>query len=168
MDATSTEVADDWKFFIPGHPPSGSKLSTPTFVRLFVMGRILNRYISENASNVETNDVIRSLVSFFNHKTYEQNAALTILSNLINNGIKKYMISMNQSNDDETICAIIEQILNKLILTKFGDEYASIITYNHNYVPDHDNKNYQSMVFNTKDVMCLIFQFLKWNTRNPN
>ena len=153
---------DDWKIDVQPE----EKVPIPSFIRLFVIYRILEPYIFDNTTTkVTSHDAIRSLlVTVFNNKE-EQEAALTILSQLIRNGIKKYMSNFF---DIDIHPIIIEKIHNQLILTTFSQEYANITKYttsknncNINYNNTNDNDTIsQSLVFNSNDLMSCIFQFL--------
>ena len=141
-----------------GLKPS-DKHQTPTFTRLFIINRVLQCYTSDD-------NAIRSLLVSVFDNAKEEEVAFSVLSKLVKHGIKTYV--NDYCNYIETSTHIIDQIFNKSILTKFNQEYARITTYNYNYVvkgSDHDKtkykQKYESMVFNTKDLMCLIFQFVQ-------
>ena len=149
----------DWK--VDAEP--SDKRQTPTFVRLFVTHRILKYHIQKHKPNASDDNVIQSLVSVVNN-TKDQEAASSLLSKLAKYGIKTYM--NKHCNYTDTTTYITDQIFDKIILTKFSQEYARVTTY----VRMNDNKkqHYQCIVFNTKDIMNLIFQFREFNNNDIN
>ena len=142
-------TTDDWKVNIK----PAEKFSTPTFIRLFIINRVVNDHFSkqQGATNYNIHNAVRSLLADVFENKNDQASAFTVVSRLVNVGIKTYM---NQFCEEKHY-NIIEQIFNKLILPKFDQEYANIATYN-------DQQEYKSMVFSSSDLMCLIFQFLNY------
>ena len=178
---TMTSNEDDWKVDVDAcHKPV-----TPVFIRLFIINRVLQLVpVLKNKSKTQKNQAIQSLLTSVLQNKTDQVAAFTVLSELSKNGIKKYMISSSNDNDiDSDNVDIIEQIFNKLILTKFDAQYTYITTYTTKRIAfDTDNCNYNaannkntnsnlsydddyintSIVINTNDLMSLIFQFLQF------
>ena len=76
-----------------------------------------------------------------------------IVSSLIKYEIKTYMTDYYNENDDSRI---IDLIFNNIIFKHFEKEYHQITQY-----VDKSNLSleYGEKVFNTNDLMCLIFQF---------
>ena len=139
----------------------------PSFIRLFVMNRVLTTYISTNGGKSKTAMLIRDLTNSKNMDKYESKVC-EIMVNLAKYGIKHYM---EELYDEETQASIIEQIFNQMILKQFKKEYQQVTTYsiattaasedkNDNNDDNNDNYHYQCLVFNTTDLMCSIFQFL--------
>ena len=122
-------------------------VTVPSFLRLFVMRRILHH------CNMSV-DQIKQMVTVINDLNHQQ-IAQDILTQLINDGIKQYMKKwFNEKEQRE----IIEIIFIKIILKRFEKEYRNIVTYN-----CQRNDYYQRLVFNSDDLMCLIFQFVELN-----
>ena len=160
-------MADDWKIDIQ----SGDRVAVPSFIRLFMIKRILSSSLDGNQ--------IATLVREIKDTTQRQ-VAETIVTRLINDGIKKYMENWF---DEKQQVPIIELLFNQIILTKYSQEYKDIITYgienngncnkkdNTNNI-DKDNINdneeseyHQRLVFNTTDLMCLIFQYIRCDAK---
>ena len=112
---------------------------------------------------IHKNNMIRKLACQLNNKQ-DQEKAFTILSILIHNGIQTYMM-----NEFDVIAQrdIIEKIFNRIILSNFGQEYHDLRVTNiqTNTFENTESKSITS-VFDTRDIMCLIFQFLSCNL-NP-
>ena len=144
------KIMDDSSIYV--QPPQ--KMIVPSFIRLFVMSRILKH------RNVSV-DQIQQMVKVIKDSTKQQ-IAQDILTRLINDGIQKYM--KKWFNEKEQ-AQVIEIIFNQIISKHFEKEYQHIMTY---ACSDHDNNNrksqhcnYQRLVFNSDDLMCLIFQFVE-------
>lgn len=143
------------------------------FIRLFMIRRIIYRYIccNYNVSNAHDGSipihssknqklcptfvlqVIEDLVHVFDDNVTIKAFASVILTHLINYGIKVYM---DRFYNEKQQSSMIELIFNKIILKKFTKKYTDLITYN-----DPDN-NYQKLVFNSDDLMCEIFKYLEY------
>ena len=80
-----------------------------------------------------------------------------ILSWLVKDGIKMYMMKWYFEKEQRDIVAII---FDKIILNKFEKEYNQLITYNFD-----ETHKYQNKVFNSSDLMCCIFQYLKYEDK---
>ena len=126
------------------------------FMRLFILHRIL-----KDLTLVKNNEQMLLPARFENCDLInndEKSTAHKIISSLQNYGIKAYMTDhYNEAHDSKTI----DLIFNKIILKHFGKEYHQIISYN-NY------NNPSGKVFNTKVLMCLIFQFVFKSTIDIN
>ena len=124
------------------HTPS----SVPSFIRLFFIQHVLN--------NTKDWDII-SLISQIKDKNI-QTKAQKILIELMKHGIKKYMQQWYDDHDNEQ-AMVIEIIFKQIILDKFDKEYQNFISYSND--GDENEKHYQSLVFNSSDLMSCIFQF---------
>ena len=91
--------------------------------------------------------------------TKQREMALLILTRLLRDGIKDYM--KEWFNEDEQVL-IIERIFNTIIIPNFEKKDDNITTYRNN---SSDSEDDQRVVFNTNDIMCLIFQFLEYQIR---
>ena len=140
------------------------KLPMPSFIRLFVMNRVLTSYISANDGESKTEMLLRYLTNSTKIASSKSTSiAHEIMVNLLKYGIKHYM---KELYDEETQGSVIEQVFNKIIIEKFKKEYQQVTTYtttttsNKNKDENNDNHYYQRLLFNTTDLMCLVFQFL--------
>ena len=141
---------DDWKVKVQ----PCEKVFVPSFIRLFVMTRILKH------CNVSVEHIKQMETTIQDLK--QQQIAHSILTRLINDGIKKYMEKWFNEKEQRQV---IEIIFNTIILKKFEKEYKSIVNHN-NKTNDINSSNcksqyYQRLVFNTDDLMYLIFQFVE-------
>ena len=137
--------AEDWKV----NATPGEKVPVPTFIRLFVMKRILRNLCKIN------DDQVPDSLKAINDKKQRENGIL-IVTRLLQDGTKKYMEKW--FNEKEQV-STIELIFNQVTLTKYAKEYEKTITYG---IDDKDNEHefYQRIVFNTTDLMCSIFQYI--------
>ena len=87
---------------------------------------------------------------------------LTLCQLITNDGIKNYFNSWNENDNNQNI---IDVIFNKIILAKFMNQYHNIITYKSKHM---DQKYYQNLLFNIKDLMCVIFEFLNYDNELIN
>ena len=142
----------DWKADV--QPLDLYKPQAPNFIRLFILHRILKQFVK--------NDV--QLLSLFKKGASKNNQRRVdkIISSLIKYGIQTYMTDYyNEKDDSQTI----DLIFDNIILKYFDKEYHKITQY----VDKSDlSLEYSEKVFNTNDLMCLIFQFLFDNTDNIN
>ena len=160
---------DSWKFDVA----ASTKYPVPSFIRLLVIARVLQPVVTNATSSTspENTNTIQNLVSVFTNDE-NRKVAFNILVRLTSGGLQLYMSNhFNEERDSP----VIEQIFTKIVLTKFCQEYQRLITY----IPTHLNSNdkcdetlktnttkinqcyhCQSMVFNTRDLMCLMLQFL--------
>ena len=138
------------------------KLPMPSFIRLFVIKRTINRYILSNGG--KSDELIKQLSTMLNNsdnksqensKERYRKLSYTIMLRLVQLGIKTYMESFY---DEKEQGIIIEKIFNQIILAKLAKEYQKTTTY---ITSINDNDDYyQCLVFNTDDLMSCIFQFL--------
>ena len=138
----------DWGLAIEPTP----SFDVPRFIRLFIIRRIISNYInSTNINNAaqSTDVLLPQLVSMLKDEKTKK-IAHKILSRLLNDGIKIYMSKYYNEKLDANV---IEIIFKNIILVKFVKKYQEITTYSSKY-------KYQSLVFNTDDLMRLIFQYL--------
>ena len=135
---------------------SSTKFTMPSFIRVFVINRILKK------NKTQLNE-IRKLILHITPKLYQKQAEI-FLYNLIKYGIKKYMKKYFNVNLDLHV-NIIEKVFNQIVLNKFVNDYQQLITYKHN---EDNNKqcHFQSKLFNMNDLMCKIFQYLEYNFSN--
>ena len=141
-----------------------TSINAPSFVRLFVIQRIIGEYIDnivdDDGSVSDNVAVIDKLASVFDNDEQENKILVcNILSRLINDGIKTYM---NKWYDEKEQLSIIENIFDKIILKQFSNEYNTLITYISNNQSDH---KYQTALFNSQDLMSNIFQFLEYGKK---
>ena len=174
---------DDWAY--DERKISNSyNLQVPSFIRLFVIRRIICHYIKDlNTKNRNVKNwsfiphkqwltpfkhereilycnpvIIDDLIDTFNYDRKLRMQSKWILINLINFGIREYMDKWYNENKR---FSIIEIIFNKLILNKFANEYNTLTTYN--VSNDNNNNNiYKRQLFNSNDLMCKIFQYLEY------
>ena len=150
------DLGDDWKLDIEPAP----KVPVPSFVRLFVMRRVLLKHITCSPKDRSTK--LMQLVSnaYNNHNDQEKREkiglAFGILDNLIISPFKKYLSHVF------TIKKItpIENVYNEVILRQCGDAFDQVTRY----IPHNEDNGSNIMtskvsVFNTNDLMNLIFQF---------
>ena len=136
------------------------KIEAPSFIRLFVMRRIMDKYIQANKRKATKNIIIEQLTSVFQDNKKNQLLAINILTELLNDGIKIYM---EKCYNEKKHAVIIEEIFKKMILKKFGQEYNQLITYDTNYDDINNGNNFhQNLLFNSNDLMCKILQHLEW------
>ena len=114
------------------------KYSFPSFIRLFITKRVLEKYQHTNNKNVNMSDLIELLNSSQKNVSI-RSIATKILCQLLVDGIKKFM----ENDFEDQHSSIIENNFNQIC-----QEYESVIKYN------NDNMN---------DLMCLIFQFLDYD-----
>ena len=133
----------------------GARLPVPSFIRLFVIHRII-----QNHSNFEDIAQITSVATEFDNDEKVE-LSTQVFCGLLKHGIKKYM---EELFDETQQAVIVEQIFQKLIKTKFGKKYDTVTTYLQGNDNNHDthHTNSQVKVFNMQDLMCSIFQFLTY------
>ena len=138
------------------------KVSILSFIQLFIIRRILHtKYTNDkrhHSKSIEDkynhkHNMIRKLASEL-EKT-DQDESRAIISALLNNGIKKYMMSTFDATKQQMI---IDKIFNCIVLTKFRKEDQQLYTSN-----SASQSKYQSLVFNAADMTCSIFQFLSFS-----
>lgn len=95
----------------------------------------------------------------------DQDAAFLVLSRLAQHGIKNYAIKF--CDHTETSVDIVDKIFDKIIFKKLNHDYANTTTYvNHN--TNTNDTDYKSKVFNTTDLICLIFLFSQCHNNDSN
>ena len=146
----ATKKEDDWAPDIK----QPLLLKMPSFIRLFVMRRILENYSGTTDTLLNESNIDKSM-----HDT-----AKDILCLLRNTCLKIYMEKHYNENKQ---AEIIEMIFNQIMLKKFAKEYQNVAKYtsssknkNKQKKNEDESKHYQTLLFNTTDVMCLMFQFL--------
>ena len=176
---------DDWSSDVNVMSHYSYNLVVPSFVRLFVIRRIIIKYINTANKKQRSNEsFVKQLLNSFTNSNKKQTPNKTfivelvnnafdnveikqtanfILSRLINDGIKMYM---NQWYNERQQCNIIEQIFDKIILKQLEKEHNELIAYK---IDDNNNNNinnrkniYQNWVFHSSDLMTEIFQYLEW------
>ena len=120
-------------------------LKMPSFVRLFVMRRILETYSGTIDALLDTSKIDKSM-----HET-----ANDILFLLRDFGISKYMKHHYKEKEQ---AEVIEIIFNQIILKQFAKEYQNVTTF---HAQSSDNgADYENILFNATDIVCMVFQFL--------
>ena len=168
MDEKSTTIAgsdqDDW--VLQSHVTPTQKFGTPSFIRLFIINRIIGKYVKDKHSDKDVKkQEINNLVINTDLDSTQQKTAKKILSNLIiKHGIKKFMSNYYNENKH---AFIIEHIFQKLILINYSKEYQELTTYINNN-NDNDNDSYstsnsQCRLLNASDLMCTIYQYLEFS-----
>ena len=147
-----TQDKDDWTINV-ATPPT---IVVPSFIRLFVIRRIITNYIGINDHDKK----IKQLVKVMEDSNTEQ-LSYNILHQLWKNGLKSYM--KNYYNE-KAQASTIEMIFNDIILKKFGKEYHNVTRYVNNNNNINNQRGYQCLLFNTNGLMNYIFEFLNfWN-----
>ena len=153
------ESKDDW-VINDNDDVNENDIIVPSFIRLFVIRRTIDKYIKNN-KDMKTKtkeEIIKEMAIVFKDNEKYESLVITILTRLINNGIKEYM---NKYYNEKEESNIIENIFNKIILEKFSQEYNVITKYGINNEEKNDNY-YQNLLFNLSDLMNQIFQYLEW------
>ena len=145
----------DWMIDIVPPPP---KLIVPSFIRLFVIRRILDNFIDEKDEKEDVERKINAMVEPLTDDKVHQ-VSYNVLHRLWNNGLKIYM---NTWYKEQEQAVIIEMIFNDIILVQFAEEYQEITTYNNDNDGDLSCNYNQCLVFNTNDLMYSIFQYLNF------
>ena len=122
------------------------------FIRLFIIRRIVTSTITENRNMITK---VKRLALVLQSTTF-QDTALEILSRLTNDGIKVYL---EKWYNEEEQSSTIQSIFNQIILTELNMQYQKVITMSNS----DPHVKYQTMVVNTNDLMCSIFQFLEYD-----
>ena len=137
-------------------------IETLNFIRLFVIRRIIDKYIktSKDKKQETKEETIKELANVFKENKKNELLVISIVTSLINDGIKEYM---SKYYDEKKQANIIEDIFNKIILKKFSQEYNEMIKYGTNKLNNKTNDNYfENLLFNSSDLMNQIFQYLGW------
>lgn len=156
---TIAEV-DDWRVDID--TSKIETIKTASFIRLFIIRRIICQYINNYNSNKNKNNnkskknqntnthknsnsntngiknkskmMVKKLISGNNN--INQSKAINILTRLIEYGLKEYMNNWYSEKKDATR---IENIYNEIILTKFAKEYQQLMNYTCSYNHNHNH-----------------------------
>ena len=146
----------DWSINVTPFPI----VPVPSFIRLFVIKRILSCFSNPNFEK-STQEWVNDIK---NVSLKQKETAQNILLNLLKHNIKDYM---KHCFDEREQANIIEIIFDQIILNRFENEYHTITNYS---ICDNDNDNsnhcqvsHQSNVFGNKDLMNLILQHLEWD-----
>lgn len=146
QNSNSETNDEDWKIDVS----PCCKVKVPSFVRLFIIRRILINY----SDQVQIYDLVSEIAD-----TNERDIAKQILTGLLKDGIKTYMSSHWSQFDEQKQIKGIETIFNQIILPKFGQKYQDTITFSN--CNSNSQTLFQTQVFNMDDIMCCIFQFVK-------
>ena len=175
MDDTAVESSqhahvenkDDWTIDESGNESVFNTINAPSFVRLFVINRIIREYINtivgDDPTINETISILNKLCNVFKNETLNVNnkevelesKARDILLRLITDGLKKYM---NDWYNEQEQAIIIEMIFNKMIIANFEEEYNQLITY-------VGKNKYENLLFNSTDLMANVFQYLEYGEK---
>ena len=153
-----------------------SRIKVPSFLRLFVIRRIIDNYITYKVDTITSNNkydhkksdskstvkktkkMIENLLEPYVDQQMKL-LAYDIVTRLITYGIKNYM---SQYFNEISQALVIEMIFQKLILVKFEKEYNQLITYSSKNKDDCKLEQSKRSVFNSSDLMCTIFQYLEF------
>ena len=150
------ECKDDWVINYNDNM-NQNDIIVPSFIRLFVIRRIIDKYIKNNKAKQDKKMKIKELSNTFKENKKIQSLVIDILTRLTNDGIKKYMSKWYNEKEQANI---IEDIFNKIILKKFVQDYNEM---NKSGINNLKTDNfYQHLVFNSSDLMTQIFQYLVW------
>ena len=142
----------DWSIDVEAPP----KVAAPSFIRLFVIRRVFAECVFNKEKITDIDTQLKNLIAVFTDDKIRQ-LSYNILYRLWN-GLKSYMRTWYNEKEQATT---IEMIFTDIILTKFTKQYQIMTTYMSNNTKEHYN---QCLVFNTDNLMYLIFQFLHfWN-----
>ena len=141
-----------------------AKHAVPSFIELFIIHRVFKNHVWYNIKIDNNNikvQVSRLVCDAFKDKKI-QKVANFMLTSLLTHGIKNFM---SQFYNEEKHSNIIQMIFNEIILKQFEKEYSAVIHETNGKDAKNMNSNhvYPKMVFNLKDLMCLIFEYLAWN-----
>ena len=155
LSEKTLQSTDDWTIRGEMSNIDTYNLPVPSFIRLFVIRRIISKYI-----NYDTDNTIDILVNTFDYNFEIKCMAFDILTRLINDGIKMYM---NKWYNEKKQSDIIEIIFHKIILKQFEKDYTQLMKYR-DITANNDN-HYQQLLFNSNDLMSHIFQYLIWGIK---
>ena len=163
--AVANSNKNDWKIETDSRTTSDDKTNgcSLSFIHVIIIRRILVNNMTQSIhSNDDSDEYIKRLVSEIkdlDNDSMKSKACETLSQLITKDGIKSYFNSWKEKDNNSHI---IDIIFNKLILTKFINEYGNIIRYK-----SKDSKDkqlyYQDLVFNMKDLMCSIFEFLDYD-----
>ena len=129
------------------------RLPAPTFLRLFMTRRVLT------LRKVKDRRKVNQLTCDSEDNKTKQ-IPTKILSTLLDHGIGKYM---RENFIESKQAPVIESFFSNVILTKFLTQFKIVTTYSVTADNTDKNEKYQCLLFNTNDLMCLIFTFLNFN-----
>ena len=152
-DAKNDDRKDVWA---DNNDITKNELPVSSFIRLFLIRRIICNASNDNKFRNETQ--IKDLVDecFSNDKSSDKSQACDILIRLKRDGLEQYMSKWYHQEKDGMI---IEKIFNKIVVTKFDNEYYKLVTYSSN---SNINSYYQNLMFNANDLMSNMFQYLDY------
>ena len=154
-------VKNDWELEHDTNTASEENVGVGlTFIRVIVIRRILLNHLKQNTDNNDNIDkYIKHLITYVKDSddSIQSKVHRTLSQLLTKDGIKNYFNSWNEKDNNPNIIAII---FDKLILTKFVNEYENIIRYKSENMQNNKLYYYQDLLFNMKDLMCSIFGFL--------
>lgn len=159
------ETNDDWSINVNPYPI----VPVSSFIRIFMINRII--FSAHNKTRDHYNLSISKLLNTIqlkdnNYKQQQKPKAQTVLSHLMRYGIKHFM---KNAFDEREHCDTIELLFNQIILIQFKKEYYNITRYisKNNQFENKDDRLFnienQNKVFNTKDLIDLILQYLEWD-----
>ena len=129
---------NDWQIFVDPF----DKVSVCSFIRLFMIRRILMQYFSDNINNnmaqneiLEEKKMLIQNLSYGKHVLNNVDIAKLLFRFLTEDGIQHFLDRYNELAYKFSSC--IETIFNEIILTNFKKEYQALITYSPN--KDADN-----------------------------
>ena len=100
----------------------------PSFIRLFMMRRIVSQYIDDNKAkhvDIKVTDIIKDLVhNCFKGDEKACSSAFNIVTRLINDGIKQFMSKWYKEEEEANF---IEILFNKIITNNFSAQYHQLI-----------------------------------------
>ena len=134
------------------------KIEAPNFIRLFVIRRIISKYLN-NDTEKQKETKIQGLANVFKKNLVTQLVVRDIITRLIRDGLKQYM---NKWYNEEEQLHIIEMIFKKIIIQRFSKEYNEFVNYVGTKDANSNNKSNCNLVFNSTDLMCNIFQYLAY------
>lgn len=151
-DVKQKAETDDWS--IDTISSDTIKLPVPSFIRLFMIHRILCKKLAN-----KNDDAYQSLLSALTtvlDDSDEKKIGEDIVTRLIQSGIKSYMEKYYNEKEQSQL---IESIMTKVIFKQFSNEYEKEIYY----INENEDKPYQEIVFNTNDIMSKTFQFVAFD-----
>ena len=152
-ESINEEAKDDWNV---GEEDDAMKTEAPSFIRLFVIGRIIKNHL-QTFYRLQHNAKIQKLANVFSKNPQTESKVVDIITRLTKVGIKKYM---KKWYNEQKQANVIDLIFNEIILKQFETEYIELITYPCDGVSKSTIK-----IFNSRDLMCEIFQYLEYGRK---
>ena len=141
----SDATHDHWSSSVNPMSHYSYDLIVASFVRLFVISRIIFKCINDsNEKQLSNESMIKQLVNIYDTLKIHPNTTV-ILTRLINNGIKIYM---NKWHNKRQQCYVIEEILNKILLKQCEKEYYQLIML----ITYQTDNIYPDLVFNSSAI----------------